>query len=71
MDNQISKRNLFKGDNMKESKIAALLSKKNKVKIYMMANKNVTDEEIKILKKQGKFTKLPYQGPKYEEQYIK
>jgi len=56
---------------MKESKIAALLSKKNKVKIYMMANKNVTDEEIKILKKQGKFTKLPYRGPKYEEQYIK
>ena len=56
---------------MKESKIAALLSKKNKVKIYMMANKNVTDEEIKILKKQGKFIKCPYQGPKYEEQYIK
>ena len=49
---------------MKESKIAELLSKKNKVKIYMMANKNVTDEEIKILKKQGKFTKLPYMGPK-------
>ena len=55
---------LQKGDNMKESKIAELLSKKNKVKIYMMANKNVTEEEIKILKKQGKFTKLPYMGPK-------
>ena len=36
-----------------------------------MTNKNLTDEEIEILKKQGKFTKLPYQGPKYEEQYIK
>ena len=53
-----------KGDMMKESKIAALLSKKNKVKIYMMANKNLTDEEIKILKKQGRFTRLPYLGPK-------
>jgi hypothetical protein len=41
-----------------------------KVKIYM-TNKNLTDEEIKILKKQGKFTKLPYRGSKYEEQYIK
>ena len=55
---------LQKGDMMKESKITALLSSKKKVKIYMMANKNVTDEEIKILKKQGKFTKLPYMGPK-------
>ena len=36
---------------------------KNKVKIYM-TNKNLTDEEIKILKKQGRFTKLPYLGPK-------
>jgi hypothetical protein len=42
-----------------------------KVKIYMMANKNLTDEEIKILKKQGRFTKLPYRGSKNEEQYIK
>ena len=49
---------------IKESKIAELLSSKNKVKIYMMANKNVTEEEIKILKKRGKFTKLPYMGPK-------
>ena len=55
---------LQKGDMMKESKIAALLSKKNKVKIYMMANKNLTKEEIEILKKQGRFTKLPYLGPK-------
>ena len=30
-------------------------------KIY---KKNLTDEEIKILKKQGKFTQLPYMGPK-------
>ena len=36
---------------------------KNKVKIYM-TNKNLTDEEIKILKKQGRFTRLPYLGPK-------
>ena len=55
---------LQKGDMMKESKIAELLSSKNKVKIYMMANKNVTDEEIEILKKQGKFIKCPYMGPK-------
>ena len=48
---------------MKESKIAALLSKKKKVKIYM-TNKNLTDEEIEILKKQGKYTLLPYMGPK-------
>ena len=48
---------------MKESKIVELLSKKNKVKIYM-TNKNLTDEEIKILKKQGKFIKCPYMGPK-------
>ena len=43
----------------------ALKSKKDvkKVKIYM-TNKNLTDEEIKILKKQGRFTKLPYLGPK-------
>ena len=52
-----------KGDMMKESKIAALLSKKKKVKIYM-TNKNLTDEEIEILKKQGKYTLLPYMGPK-------
>ena len=56
---------------MKESKIAALLSKKNKVKIYMMTNKNLTDEEIKILKKQGKYTLLPYMGPKESYQTIK
>ena len=37
--------------------------KNNKVKIYM-TNENLTDEEIKILKKQGKFTQLPYMGPK-------
>ena len=55
---------------MKESKIAALLSKKNKVKIYM-TNKNLTDEEIKILKKQGRFTRLPYMGSKDEKRYIK
>ena len=55
---------------MKESKIAELLSSKNKVKIYM-TNKNVTDEEIKILKKQGKFTQLPYMGPKEIYQPIK
>ena len=50
----------------------ALKSKKDvkKVKIYM-TNKNLTDEEIKILKKQGKFTRLPYKGSKNEEQYIK
>ena len=36
---------------------------KNKVKIYM-TNENLTDEEIKILKKQDRFTKLPYLGPK-------
>ena len=36
---------------------------KNKVKIYM-TNKNLTDEEIKILKKQDRFTRLPYLGPK-------
>jgi hypothetical protein len=41
-----------------------------KVKIYM-TNKNLTDEEIKILKKQGKFTRLPYMGPKDEKRYIK
>ena len=34
-----------------------------RIKIYM-TNKNLTDEEIKILKKQGKFTQLPYMGPK-------
>ena len=56
---------------MKESKIAALLSSKNKVKIYMMTNKNVTEKEIKILKKQGRFTKLPYMGPKESYQTIK
>ena len=43
---------------------------KNKVKIYM-TNENLTDEEIKILKKQGKFTKLPYMGPKELYQTIK
>ena len=43
---------------------------KNKVKIYM-TNKNLTDEEIKILKKQGRFTKLPYMGPKELYQTIK
>ena len=43
---------------------------KNKVKIYM-TNKNLTDEEIKILKKQGRFTKLPYMGPKESYQTIK
>ena len=62
---------LQKGDMMKESKIAALLSKKNKVKIYMMANKNLTKEEIEILKKQGKYTLLPYMGPKESYQIIK
>ena len=62
---------LQKGDMMKESKIAELLSKKKKVKIYMMANKNVTDEEIEILKKQGKFIKCPYMGPKESYQTIK
>jgi len=36
---------------------------KNKVKIYM-TNENLTDEEIKILKKQDRFTRLPYLGPK-------
>ena len=36
---------------------------KNKVKTYM-TNENLTDEEIKILKKQERFTKLPYLGPK-------
>ena len=36
---------------------------KNKVKIYM-TNKNLSDEEIKILKKQVMFTKLPSMGPK-------
>ena len=55
---------------MKESKIAALLSKKKKVKIYM-TNKNLTDEEIEILKKQGKYTLLPYMGPKELFQTIK
>ena len=34
-----------------------------RIKIYM-TNKNLTDEEIKILKKQGRFTRLPYLGPK-------
>ena len=43
---------------------------KNKVKIYM-TNENLTDEEIKILKKQGKFTQLPYMGPKEIYQTIK
>ena len=37
--------------------------KNNKVKIYM-TNENLTDEEIKILKKQDRFTRLPYLGPK-------
>ena len=43
---------------------------KNKVKIYM-TNKNLTDEEIKILKKQGKFIKLPYIKSNDEKRYIK
>ena len=34
-----------------------------RIKIYM-TNKNLTDEEIKILKKQDRFTRLPYLGPK-------
>ena len=41
-----------------------------RIKIYM-TNKNLTDEEIKILKKQGRFTKLPYMGPKELYQTIK
>ena len=61
---------LQKGDMMKESKIASLLSKKKKVKIYM-TNKNLTEEEIEILKKQGKFIKCPYMGPKELFQTIK
>ena len=50
---------------MKESKKENYWNKKalKKVKIYM-TNKNLTDEEIEILKKQGKYTLLPYMGPK-------
>ena len=44
--------------------------KADKVKIYM-TNKNLTDEEIKILKKQGKFIKLPYIKSNDEKRYIK
>ena len=36
--------------------------KDKKEKIYM-TNKNITDKEIEILKKQGKFVKGPYYGP--------
>ena len=54
-----------KGVMMKESKKENYWNKKalKKVKIYM-TNKNLTDEEIEILKKQGKYTLLPYMGPK-------
>ena len=54
-----------KGVMMKESKKEKYWNKKalKKVKIYM-TNKNLTDEEIEILKKQGKYTLLPYMGPK-------
>jgi len=36
--------------------------KENEIKIFM-SDKNLTEEEIKILKKQGKFTKCPYRAP--------
>ena len=54
-----------KGVMMKESKKENYWKTKalKKVKIYM-TNKNLTDEEIEILKKQGKYTLLPYMGPK-------
>ena len=45
------------GNNMKKKK-------ENEIKIFM-SNKNLTEEEIKILKKQGKFTKCPYHAPEY------
>ena len=50
---------------MKESKKKNYWNTKalKNVKIYM-TNKNLTDEEIEILKKQGKYTLLPYMGPK-------
>ncbi len=36
--------------------------KENEIKIFM-SDKNLTEEEIKLLKKQGKFTKCPYYPP--------
>ncbi len=35
---------------------------RHSIKIFM-SDKNLTEEEIKILKKQGKFTKCPYRAP--------
>jgi len=36
--------------------------KENEIKIFM-TDKNLTEEEIELLKKQGKFTKCPYHAP--------
>ena len=56
MSNVLTKKYYTMGGNYMKKK------KENKIKIFM-TDKNLTEEEIKILKKQGKFTKCPYRAP--------
>ena len=61
MSNVLTKKYYTMGGNYMKKK------KENEIKIFM-SDKNLTEEEIKLLKKQGKFTKCPYYPPN-EQQY--
>ncbi len=56
MSNVLTKKYYTMGGNYMKKK------KENEIKIFM-TDKNLTEEEIKLLKKQGKFTKCPYRAP--------
>ena len=56
MSNVLTKKYYTMGGNYMKKK------EENEIKIFM-TDKNLTEEEIKILKKQGKFTKCPYRAP--------
>ena len=56
MSNVLTKKYYTMGGNYMKKK------KENEIKIFM-SDKNLTEEEIKLLKKQGKFTKCPYRAP--------
>ncbi len=56
MSNVLTKKYYTMGGNYMKKK------EENEIKIFM-TDKNLTEEEIKLLKKQGKFTKCPYRAP--------
>ncbi len=58
MSNVLTKKYYTMGGNYMKKK------KENEIKIFM-TDKNLTEEEIELLKKQGKFTKCPYRAPEY------